>query len=77
MLCVYACWPTSGSDHTAVSARPTTPTDTAIGQVRRGERTNHRSTAATPTKIPTTMCDMIAAAMSTAGNHGRFPVSRV
>ena len=66
----------SGSDHTAVSAKPTVPTETAIGHVRCGERTSHSSTAATPTKIATTMCDMIAAAMSTAGSHGRFPVSR-
>ncbi len=48
-----------------------------MGQVRRGRRTSHNNVAATPTKIATTMCDMIAAAMSTAGSHGRLPVSSV
>ena len=35
------------------------------------------NSAATTTKIATTMCDMTAAAMSTAGNHRRRPVSSV
>ena len=64
-------------DHTAVSSTPTAPTATASGHVRRGERTSHSSTAATPTKIATTTCDITAAAISTAGSHRRFPVSRV
>ena len=45
--------------------------------MRRGERTSQSNTAATPTKIATTTCDITAAANSTAGSHGRLPVSSV
>ncbi len=77
MLCVYACCHSSGSSHTALSATATAPTGIAIAQVRRGRRVSHSRTAAIPTKIATTMCDMIAKAMSTAGSQRRLPVSSV
>ena len=77
-----ACTPvatSSGSDHTARqrdadARRPAT----AIGHVRCGRRVSHSSNAAIATKIATTMCDMIASAISSAGSQRRLPgVERV
>ena len=77
MLCVNFCCHNSGRIQTALNATATPPTGNAIAQVRCGRRANQSKRAAMAMKIATTMCDMIASAMSSAGSHRRRPVSRV
>jgi hypothetical protein len=48
-----------------------------LNHVRHGRRVSHITVAAIAMKMPTTMCDMIAAAIKSAGSHRRLPVSRV
>ena len=77
MLCVYFCCHSSGSNQTALNAPATAPTGIAIAHVRCGRRVSHSNMAAMLMKIATTMCDMIASAISVAGSQRRFPVSSV